>query len=102
MVVRLYPIGYDSGMEIPDDVRDDLRKRLRRAEGQVRAVQRMLDEEAECRDLITQITAASRALEQVGFRLLASGLQYCTEHPEEAAASGYPLAEVERLFMKLA
>ena len=89
-------------MEIPDQVRDDLRKRLRRAEGQVRAVQRMLDEDAECRELITQITAASKALEQVGFKLLATGLQYCTEHPEEAEASGYPLAEVERLFMKLA
>lgn len=88
-------------VEIPDDVRDDLRKRLRRAEGQVRAVQRMLDEQAECRDMVTQISAASKALEQVGFKLLATGLRYCTEHPEEAEASGYPLAEVERLFMKL-
>lgn len=89
-------------MEIPEDVRDDVRKRLRRAEGQVRAVQRMLDEEAECRDLVTQISAASRALEQAGFRLLAAGLVYCTEHPEEAEAAGYPVAEVERMFMRLA
>jgi DNA-binding FrmR family transcriptional regulator len=88
-------------MEIPDDVLVDLQKRLRRAEGQVRAVQRMLDERAECRDVVTQISAASKALEQVGFRLLAAGLAYCTEHPEEAEASGYPLREVERMFMKL-
>lgn len=89
-------------MEIPDEVRDDVRKRLRRAEGQVRALQRMLDEHAECRDLVTQISAASRALEQAGFRLLAAGLVYCMEHPEEAEAAGYPLAEVERMFMRLA
>lgn len=89
-------------MRIPDDVRDDLRKRLRRAEGQVRAVHRMLDEDEECRDIVTQLSAATRALEQVGFRLLAAGLAYCMEHPQQAEAEGYPLAEVERLFMKLA
>lgn len=88
-------------MDIPEEVRDDLRKRLRRAEGQVRAVVRMLDEGAECRDIVTQLSAATRALESTGFRLLASGLQYCLEDPERAEAEGYPLAEVERLFMKL-
>lgn len=89
-------------MELPDDVVNDLQKRLRRAEGQVRAVQRMLDEKAECRDVLIQLSAATKALEQAGFKLLAAGLQYCLQHPEEAEASGYPLAEVERLFMKLA
>jgi len=89
-------------VEIPDEIAADLRTRLRRAEGQVRAVQRMLDEQAECRDLITQISAASKALDQVGFRLLATGMAYCAENPEEAEASGYPLAEIERLFTKLA
>ncbi len=88
-------------MQIPDDIRNDLRKRLRRAEGQVRAVERMLDEGAECRDIVTQLSAATRALEQTGFKLLAAGLAYCLEHPDEANAQGYPLAEVERLFMKL-
>ena len=88
-------------MNIPDDTRDDLRRRLRRAEGQVRAVQRMLEEDAECRDLITQISAASRAIDQVGFRLLATGMLQCVENPERAAAEGYPLEEVERLFTKL-
>jgi DNA-binding FrmR family transcriptional regulator len=89
-------------VDLPDEVVNDLRKRLRRAEGQVRAVERMLEEKAECRDVLTQLSAATKALEQAGFRLLAAGLQYCVQNPEEAAASGYPLAEVERLFMKLA
>jgi DNA-binding FrmR family transcriptional regulator len=89
-------------VQLPDEVVADLQKRLRRAEGQVRAVQRMLDEGQECRDVLVQLTAATKALEQTGFKLLAAGLQYCVTHPDEAAASGYPLAEVERLFMKLA
>jgi DNA-binding FrmR family transcriptional regulator len=89
-------------VELPDEVVKDLQKRLRRAEGQVRAVQRMLDEKAECRDVLTQLTAATKALEQCSFKLLASGLQYCLQHPDQAEASGYPLAEVERMFMKLA
>ena len=45
---------------------------------------------------------ASKALEQVGFRLLAAGLTSCLQDPEQSEAEGYPIAEVERLFLKLA
>lgn len=89
-------------MEITDDVIDDLQRRLRRVEGQVRGIQGMLAEKRECRDVVTQVAAASRALEQVGFRLLAAGLTSCLEDPESSAAQGYPVSEVERLFLKLA
>ncbi len=89
-------------MELPDEVVDDLRKRLRRADGQVQAVERMLAEGRECKDIVTQLSAAISALEQAGFRLIASGLTYCIEHPVEAAESGYPLDEVQRMFTKLA
>jgi len=89
-------------VELPDDVVDDLRKRLRRADGQVQAVERMLAEGRECKDIVTQLSAAISALEQTGFRLIASGLTYCIQHPEEAEASGYPLDEVQRMFTKLA
>ena len=86
---------------LPEHVIDDLRTRLRRVEGQVRGVEAMLADGRECRDVVTQLRAANRALEQVGFRLIASGLAYCLEHPSESSASGYPLAEVQRLFTKL-
>jgi len=89
-------------VELPDEVVDDLRKRLRRADGQVQAVERMLAEGRECKDIVTQLSAAINALEQTGFRLIASGLTYCIQHPEEAEASGYPLDEVQRMFTKLA
>ena len=83
-------------MQLPDEVVDDLRLRLKRAGGQVQAVETMLADGRECRDIVTQLSAAIKALEQVGFRLIASGLTYCLENPEEAAESGYPLDEVQR------
>jgi DNA-binding FrmR family transcriptional regulator len=89
-------------MELPDYVVANLRKRLKRAEGQVRAVENMLAEGEECRDVVTQLSAATKALEQVGFLLVASGLTYCIEHPAEAAETGYTLGEVQRMFTRLA
>jgi DNA-binding FrmR family transcriptional regulator len=88
-------------MELPEDVVEDVRKRLRRATGQVQAVERMLAEGRECREVITQLSAANRALEQAGFKLIAAGLQYCLMDPELAAEEGYPLEEVQKMFMKL-
>jgi len=89
-------------MELPEDVVDDVRKRLRRIAGQVQGIERMLDEGRECRDVVVQISAANRALEQAGFRLVSSGLRYCVSHPAEAEADGYDLDEVEKMFMRLA
>lgn len=89
-------------MELPQEVVDDVRKRLRRVAGQVQGVERMLEEGRECRDIVTQLSAATKALEQAGFKLVAAGLTYCIEHPSEAEADGYPLGEVEKMFMKLA
>ncbi len=50
----------------------------------------------------TLLSAATKALEQAGFKLIAAGLTYCLEHPDDAAADGYPLDAVERMFLKLA
>lgn len=89
-------------MDLPEDVVEDVRKRLHRVTGQLGGIERMLDENRECRDVVSQISAATKALEQVGFRLVAAGLTYCVEHPEQAEAEGYPLEAVQRMFMKLA
>jgi DNA-binding FrmR family transcriptional regulator len=89
-------------VELPAEVVDDVRRRLRRASGQLAGVERMLDEGRECRDVVTQLTAATRALEQAGFKLVAAGLVYCLANPEAAEASGYPLEAVEKMFLKLA
>lgn len=94
--------GYTELMELPEETVADLNKRLRRIEGQVRGLQQMLTDERDCRDIVTQLSAATKALEQVGFHLVAAGLTWCLENPERSAAEGYELADVQKLFTKLA
>lgn len=89
-------------MEFSDDVKNDLCRRLRRIEGQVRGIQNMLEEDRECRDVVVQIAAATKALEQVGFRMLAAGLTSCLQDPRGSARDGYSVDEVEKMFLKLA
>lgn len=89
-------------MELPEDVIEDVRKRLRRVAGQVEGIERMLDEGRECRDVVIQISAANRALEQAGFKLVSAGLRYCVSDPDKAEAEGYAMDEVEKMFMRLA
>jgi DNA-binding FrmR family transcriptional regulator len=62
----------------------------------------MLIEGRECRDVVTQLSAATKALEQAGFKLVAAGLAYCLGNPDDATADGYPVEAVERMFLKLA
>jgi DNA-binding FrmR family transcriptional regulator len=89
-------------VQLPDEVVEDVRRRLHRVSGQLAGIERMLDDGRECRDVVTQISAASRALEQAGFKLVAAGLTYCLANPDEAEAAGYPLEAIEKMFMRLA
>lgn len=89
-------------MELPEETVADLIRRLRRVEGQVRGLQQMLTDKRDCRDVVTQLSAANKALEQAGFVLVAAGLTWCLEDPERSAAEGYDLADVQKMFTKLA
>ena len=51
--------------------------RLRRAQGQISGVIRMIEEGRDCEDVVTQLAAASRALDRAGFAIIATGLQQC-------------------------
>ncbi|SCL44790.1 DNA-binding transcriptional regulator, FrmR family [Micromonospora citrea] len=55
----------------------DYLRRLRRIEGQVRGLQRMVDEDAYCLEILTQVSAATKALESVALRLLDEHLAHC-------------------------
>lgn len=55
----------------------DVLKRLRRIEGQIRGLQRMVDEESYCIDVLTQISAATKALQSVALGLLDDHLAHC-------------------------
>lgn len=69
-------------------VKPDVLLRLRRIEGQVRGLQRMVDEDTYCIDVLTQISAATGALQKVALQLLDEHLRHCVigASPEEAAA----------------
>ncbi len=67
-----------------------LQKRLRRIEGQVRGLQRMVDDDTYCIDILTQISAATKALEAVALNLLEGHLHHCVH---EAIAAGGPNAD---------
>ena len=72
--------GYTAG-------KDDLTKRLRRIEGQVRGINRMVEEDTYCIDVLTQISAATKALEAVALGLLEEHLHHCVA---AAVAAGGP------------
>src|SRR5215468_7852933 len=65
-------------------------KRLRRIEGQVRGLQRMVDEDKYCIDILTQVSAATKALQSFSLELLEEHLAHCVV---EAAQRGGPEAE---------
>lgn len=89
-------------MDLPEDTIADVMRRLRRVEGQVRGIQQMLEENRDCRDIVTQMSAANKALEQAGFVLVAAGLTWCLQDPERSAAEGYDITDVQKMFTKLA
>lgn len=62
------------------DTRADHLKRLRRVEGQIRGLQRMVENDTYCIDVLTQISAATRALEAVALGLLDEHLTHCVTH----------------------
>lgn len=72
------------------DDKQALLARLRRAEGQVRGIARMVDEDAYCIDILTQVSAITKALESVALTLLEDHLGHCVA---QATADGGPVAE---------
>lgn len=86
-------------MQLENDVVGTVINRLRRAEGQLGGVIRMLQEQRDCEDVITQLAAVSRALDKAGFALIASGLQQCVSAGD---AGQVDRAKLEKLFLSLA
>ena len=90
-------------MNIDGDEVGDLLRRLRRAQGQIGGVIRMIEDGRECRDVLTQLAAAARALDRAGFKIIASGLCRCVldEQAGRGDAAG-ERARLEKLFLALA
>lgn len=79
--------------------KDDVLARLRRIEGQIRGLQRMVENDDYCIDILTQITAASNALKKVAVGLLDDHIRHCVAHGTERNKDmvGEATAAIERL-----
>ena len=82
----------------PEDLKPVL-NRLKRAQGQLGGVIRLLEEGADCEDVVTQLAAASRALDRAGFAVLSSGLQQCLADKGKVDESD--AKTLEKLFLTL-
>jgi DNA-binding FrmR family transcriptional regulator len=93
-------------LELAGDERRSTLNRLRRAQGQISGVIRMIEEGRDCEDVVTQLAAASRALDRAGFAVIASGLQQCFTGIESGERTGEDAEatreRLERLFLSLA
>lgn len=81
--------------------------RLKRAQGQIGAVVRMIEEGRDCEDVVTQLAAVSRALDRAGFAIIATGMKQCLTPAadgvgEDGEAEQLDVAKLERLFLSLA
>lgn len=85
----------------PSEMRDVV-NRLHRVQGQVDGLATMIDEGRDCREVVRQFSAATRALERAGARFLVANLAACLRDEEAAAAEGYDPEELQRLFLQLA
>ncbi|MEO5315985.1 metal-sensitive transcriptional regulator [Pseudarthrobacter sp. CC12] len=72
--------------------------RLKRAQGQLAAVTRMLEEGRDCKDIVTQLAAVSKALDRAGFAIIATGLEQCIVQKDESMGT----KDLEKLFLSLA
>ncbi|MDN4646211.1 metal-sensitive transcriptional regulator [Arthrobacter sp. PsM3] len=72
--------------------------RLKRAQGQLAGVTRMLEEGRDCKDIVTQLAAVSKALDRAGFAIIASGLEQCLVRGD----SSMDTKDLEKLFLSLA
>ncbi|MDQ2728706.1 MAG: metal-sensitive transcriptional regulator [Actinomycetota bacterium] len=72
--------------------KDDYLKRLRRIEGQIRGLQKMIDDDKYCIDILTQVSAATKALQSMALGLLEDHMSHCVA---EAAAVGGREADVK-------
>ncbi len=88
-------------MQLDDDAVKTAVTRLRRAEGQIGGVIKMLQEGRDCEDGVTQLAAVSRALDTAGFSIVASGLKQCLSAPE-GEQTDVDTAKLEKLFLSLA
>ena len=90
----------DSEQQTNPDVQT-LVARLKRVEGQIRGIQRMLEEDRVCEDIVTQVMAARTALDQVSVHILDHHIQRCMCRDAEPAEAMKSMQNALKMWMKL-
>ncbi|WP_332643974.1 metal-sensitive transcriptional regulator [Aeromicrobium sp.] len=86
-------------MQLDSEAMKPVVNRIKRAQGQLAGVVRMLEEGRECEDVVMQLAAASKALDRAGFAIVASGLQQCIA---DGGTDSLDAKKMEKLFLSLA
>jgi DNA-binding FrmR family transcriptional regulator len=86
-------------MQLEPDTMKPVINRIKRAQGQLAGVVRMLEEGRECEDVVTQLAAVSKALDRAGFAIVATGLRQCMA---EGDTDSLDAKKMEKLFLSLA
>jgi DNA-binding FrmR family transcriptional regulator len=86
-------------MELNPDEMQAVSKRLKRAQGQIGGIVKMIEEGRDCQDIVTQVAAVSKALDRAGFAIIALGLRQCIVDPNSDTMD---VGSMEKLFLSLA
>ena len=87
-------------MELKPEELGAVANRLRRAQGQIGGVLRMIEQGRDCTDIVTKLVAVNHALDRAGFAIIASSLKQCLAEP--GAADSADAQNLEKLFLSLA
>jgi DNA-binding FrmR family transcriptional regulator len=92
------PTGHD-----PEAMRKVM-NRLKRAEGQLRALTESIGAQSNCKDVVTQLAAVSKALDRAGYMIIANALKSCAvdDADGEGSHDGMTADDIEKLFLSLA
>jgi DNA-binding FrmR family transcriptional regulator len=93
--------GEEDPVQVDEGVERDVVNRLRRVQGQVAGVIAMIEEGRDCGEVVTQLAAASRALDKAGFKVVASGMRQCQTAIEQGKEPPMSQAQLEKLFLSL-
>lgn len=89
-------------LKIEADLNGDALLRLKRARGQLSAVIAMIEEGRDCREVLTQLAAVSKAVDRAGYKILASGMRQCDVMRARGEDPGLTDADLEKMFLSLA
>lgn len=87
-------------IQLDTEALGDTLKRLKRAQGQIGGIVQMIEDGRDCTDIITQMAAVSKALDRVGFALIANSLKQCLA--QDPTSEGISTTSLQRLFLSLA